>query len=116
MAWRLGARRKLWKKYEFSKWNLPGSPSLTGHTGLFVLSRGHFMDLIHDEIVEAANRRGAAKKATYPTVVAACYDSRSGRIVITFDTGVDLAFAPHHGQGLEKAGLDDLDVVGSRDY
>jgi hypothetical protein len=31
------------------------------------------MDIINDQTVEAANRRGAAKKAAYPSVVAARY-------------------------------------------
>jgi hypothetical protein len=69
------------------------------------------MDLINDDIVEFANRRGAAKKAAYPAVVAARYDRRIGRIVISLDTGLDLAFSPHHAQGFENARPVDLDVV-----
>lgn len=69
------------------------------------------MDLINDEIVEAANRRGAAKKAAFPAVVAARYDRRTGRIVISLETGLDLAFSPHHAQGFENAHPADLDVV-----
>jgi hypothetical protein len=69
------------------------------------------MDLINDEIVEAANRRGAGKKERYPAVVAARYDHGSGRIVISLETGLDLAFSPHHAQGFETAHPADLDLV-----
>lgn len=69
------------------------------------------MDLINDDIIDSANRRGAEKKAHYPAVVAARYDHESGRIVISLETGLDLAFSPHHVQGFEKAQPADLDVV-----
>lgn len=69
------------------------------------------MDLINDDIVESANRLGAAKKAAFPAVVAARYDRRIGRIVISLDTGLDLAFSPHRAQGFENAHPADLDVV-----
>lgn len=69
------------------------------------------MDLIDNDIVEAATRRGAAKKAAFPAVVAARYDRRIARIVITLDTGLDLAFAPHLAQGFEEAKPADLDVI-----
>lgn len=69
------------------------------------------MDLIDDDIIEAATWRGAAKKAAFPAVVAARYDRRIARIVITLDTGLDLAFAPHLAQGFEKATPADLDVI-----
>ena len=69
------------------------------------------MDLIDNDIVETANRRGAAKKAAFPAVVAARYDRRIARIVITLDTGLDLAFAPHLAQGFEEATPADLDVI-----
>lgn len=69
------------------------------------------MDLISDDIVALANRRGMAKKAAYPRVVAARYDRRIARIVISLDSGLDLAFAPHLAQGLEKARPADLDLV-----
>jgi hypothetical protein len=69
------------------------------------------MDIINDQTIEAANRRGAAKKAAYPSVVAARYDRRISRIVISLDTGLDLSFSPRHAQGFEAARPEDLDVV-----
>jgi hypothetical protein len=69
------------------------------------------MDVINDPTFEAANRRAAAKKAVYPSVVAVRYDRQVSRIVISLDTGLDLSFSPHHAQGFEAALPDDLDVV-----
>ena len=69
------------------------------------------MDLIDNDLIEAANRRGASKKAAFPAVVAARYDHRIAQIVITLDTGLDLAFAPHLAQGFEEATPADLDVI-----
>lgn len=69
------------------------------------------MAIINAEIVEAANRRGAAKKAVFPSVTAIRYDRRIARIVISLDTGLDLSFSPRAVQGLENASPGDLDVI-----
>lgn len=61
-----------------------------------------------DDVVEAANRRGAAKKAAFPAMVSVRYDRRVGRIVIVLTTGLELAFSPKQVQGLEHASLTDL--------
>lgn len=69
------------------------------------------MDPINNETVAAANRRGAAKKAAFPAVVAARYDARIERIVLTLDSGLDLAFAPHLAEGFTSVRPGDLDVI-----
>ena len=63
---------------------------------------------ISDEIFEAANQRGKAKKAAYPAVVVARYDRRICKVVISLASGLDLAFSPHDAQGLETARPIDL--------
>jgi hypothetical protein len=63
---------------------------------------------ISDEVFEAANQRGKAKKAAYATVVAARYDRRIAKVVVTLKTGLDLAFSPRDAQGLEAAHPADL--------
>lgn len=63
---------------------------------------------ITDNILEAANRRAAAKKAAFPTVVGVRYDRRIARIVISLASGLELAFSPRHAQGLENAHPADL--------
>ncbi len=56
----------------------------------------------------AATRRAAERRATEPTAVAARYDRRRGRIVVSLNNGLELAFPPHIAQGLEKAAPADL--------
>jgi hypothetical protein len=63
---------------------------------------------ISDEVFEAANKRGKAKKAAYPAVVSARYDRRICKIVVSLASGLDLAFSPHDAQGLETARPIDL--------
>jgi hypothetical protein len=63
---------------------------------------------ISDEVFEAANKRGKAKKAAYPAVVAARYDRRICKVVVSLASGLDLAFSPHDAQGLETARPIDL--------
>ena len=61
-----------------------------------------------DKEFEAANRRGAEKKAAFPVAVSVRYDRRVSRVVITLATGLELAFSPKHAQGLEHAHPTDL--------
>ncbi len=63
---------------------------------------------ITDDIFEAANGRAAAKKLTFPAAVAVRYDRRISRIVISLESGLQIAFSPHDAQGLEKAHPADL--------
>lgn len=63
---------------------------------------------LSDTIVAAANRRGAAKKTSFPAVVAVRYDRRIARIVISLASGLDIAFAPRDVQGFENAHPADL--------
>ena len=49
---------------------------------------------ISDAELNAANRRGAAKKATYPPAVAVRYDRRIARVVISLASGLEFAFSP----------------------
>jgi len=65
------------------------------------------MDLT-DAAFEAANERGEARQASFPTAVSARYDRRIARIVISLSTGLDLSFSPRHAQGLEHARPADL--------
>lgn len=66
---------------------------------------------ITDAELEAANRRGASRKAAFPAVASARYDRRNARIVIALASGLELSFAPVHAQGLEDATADDLSEI-----
>lgn len=63
---------------------------------------------ITNDTFEAANRRATAKKAAFPAAVAVRYDRRIARIVVSLASGLELAFSPHHAQGLENAHPADL--------
>ncbi len=53
--------------------------------------------------VQAADTRGSALLAGTPTAIAARYDRRVGRVVVTLGTGLEIGFKPHDAQGLENA-------------
>lgn len=55
-----------------------------------------------DEFDRAA-ARAKARKAKYPAAIAARYDDRSGRVIVSLRSGLDITFAPDAAQGLEKA-------------
>jgi hypothetical protein len=59
----------------------------------------------------AANRRGTERRANTPVAVAARYDRRRNRVVISLNTGVELAFPPGIAQGLQEAAPSDLSPI-----
>lgn len=63
---------------------------------------------ISEKVFEQANQRGAGVKAAFPTVVKVRYDQRIRRVVISLDTGLELAFSPKKAEGLENAQPADL--------
>lgn len=65
------------------------------------------MEISDTEFIEA-NRRGAAKRAAFPAAVGARYDRRLARIVISFASGLQLAFPPRAVEGLQTALPDDF--------
>ncbi|MGH7023276.1 MAG: DUF2442 domain-containing protein [Caulobacteraceae bacterium] len=54
-----------------------------------------------------AGERGRIAYST-PRATAAWFDRRTGRIVITLDTGIDFAFDPRRAPGLAEASPEDL--------
>jgi hypothetical protein len=63
------------------------------------------------EEVEQANERGAERHRAGPVALAARYDRRTGRVVISLDTKLDVAFLPQDAQGLETAKPADLTEI-----
>ena len=61
-----------------------------------------YMDLT-DDLIDAANQRGAALKAAFPAAVSVRYDRRVARVVIVLASGLELAFSPKQVQGLQQA-------------
>lgn len=60
---------------------------------------------------EQANVRARERQASGPRVVAARYDRRLGRVVLSLSSKVDVMFAPGDVEGLEKATLAELERV-----
>lgn len=61
--------------------------------------------------LKAAETRMKKAINNVPCAVEAHYDSRALRVVVSLDTGLELAFPPHLAQGLEMATPEDLDVI-----
>jgi hypothetical protein len=56
----------------------------------------------------AATAEGKRMLATTPHAVAARYDRKADRIVVTLNTGIDVSFSPRDAQGLEDASGEEL--------
>ena len=59
--------------------------------------------MVTREAMKKADARGARARANGPTAVAARYDRRSGRVIVTLSSGIDVMFGPENAQGLEGA-------------
>jgi len=64
-----------------------------------------------DDLISAANKRGAERIRETPIATAARYDRRIGRLVINLSSGIAIAFRPHDAQGLEHAKVSDLSEI-----
>jgi hypothetical protein len=67
--------------------------------------------MITTEEFEASNSRAAHMRATVPHAVAARYDRKADRVVLTLSSKVELLFSPKDAQGLEEATADELKVI-----
>jgi len=64
-----------------------------------------------DDLILAANKRGAERVRKTPIATAVRYDRRIGRLVIDLSSGIEIAFRPHDAQGLEHAKVGDLSEI-----
>ena len=64
-----------------------------------------------DEEFEAANRRAARRQKETLPAIAARYDRKMGRIVVSLSSGLDLMFSPSSAEGLENATPAQLSVI-----
>jgi hypothetical protein len=60
---------------------------------------------------ESASRKALELRDAFPRAVKARYDRRIGRIVITLNTNLEVAFSPRDAEGLEDASPAQLDVI-----
>ena len=61
--------------------------------------------------IEAANRRGDARRRQGGWAMAARYDPRSKRVMVTLGRGVELALVPSEIEGLERATAEELSEI-----
>jgi hypothetical protein len=66
---------------------------------------------ISDNDIQQAEQRMAQRLAAGPHAVAARYDRRVSRIMVTLSNGLELAFPPHMAEGLANARPADLAVI-----
>jgi hypothetical protein len=67
--------------------------------------------MVTREEYAAATAKGKRMLATTPHAVAARYDRRADRIVVTLSTGIDVSFSPRDAQGLEDASGEQLAAI-----
>jgi hypothetical protein len=64
----------------------------------------------NDEFLRA-NRRGSRLRERMPTVVAARYASKIGRIVLSLSSGLEITFPPECAEGLGGASASELKEI-----
>jgi hypothetical protein len=67
--------------------------------------------MVTREEVRRANARAARRRAAGPTAVAARYDRRNDRVVVSLSSGIDISFSPRNAQGLDKARAAELSAI-----
>ena len=66
---------------------------------------------ISDTAIQEAEERMRIRRESGPQAVAARYDRRVGRIMVTLSNGLELAFPPHLAEGLADAKPADLAII-----
>jgi hypothetical protein len=66
---------------------------------------------ISKDAFKAANRRAADRLQNTPIATGARYDRSANRVVIALSSGIEVAFAPRHAQGIERAKPHQLDKI-----
>jgi len=67
--------------------------------------------MANPDAFRSAGRRAASMRATQPRALAARYDRRTDRVIVSLASGLEIGFAPHSAQGLEKARPTDLATI-----
>lgn len=66
---------------------------------------------ISDTMIQQAEQRMQDRLASAPHAVAARYDRRVSRVMVTLSNGLELAFPPHMAEGLADAKPADLAII-----
>jgi len=66
---------------------------------------------ISDAVIQQAEQRMHERMASGPRAIAARYDRRVSRVMVTLSNGLELAFPPHLAEGLADGKPADLAVI-----
>ena len=66
---------------------------------------------VSKDAFKAANRQAADRSQNTPIATGARYDRSANRVVIALSSGIEVAFAPRHAQGIERAKPHQLDKI-----
>src|SRR5258708_15585316 len=77
---------------------------------IYAQSGAGFMGISKDAF-KAANRQAADRLQNRPIATGARYDRSANRVVIALSSGIEVAFAPRHAQGIERAKPHQLDKI-----
>ncbi len=66
---------------------------------------------VSKDAFKAANRQAADRLQNTPIATGARYDRSANRVVIALSSGIEVAFAPRHAQGIERAKPHQLDKI-----
>ncbi len=66
---------------------------------------------ISDAVIQQAEQRMHERMASGPRAIAARYDRRVSRVMVTLSNGLELAFPPHLAEGLANGKPSDLAVI-----
>jgi hypothetical protein len=67
--------------------------------------------MVTAKVFRATNERGRRLRRKTPPAVAARYDRKTRRIVVSLSSGVDISFSPSNAEGLENAAPAQLDAI-----
>jgi len=67
--------------------------------------------LVSSDVFRVANERGRRLRRKTPAAIAARYDRRSGRVIVSLSSGVDISFSPSDAEGLEGATASQLGQI-----
>jgi len=77
---------------------------------IYAQSGAEFMEISKDAF-KTANRQAADRLKSTPIATGARYDRGANRVVIVLSSGIEVAFAPRHAQGIERAKPHQLDKI-----
>lgn len=67
--------------------------------------------MVSHDAFRQANERGRRLRRRTPPANAARFDRKTGRIVVSLSSGVDISFSPKNAEGLENAKASQLEPI-----